>query len=139
MSFPAAPPQAKRRGNPEASLQITVVDYLRRALPPPCVVWFCPNGGNLSKSQAERFRRMGLLSGVHDLHLIWPGGFGTLEMKRPDGKGRMSGGQVSFARDMTVCGHRWAEVNSLELARDTVNAWLAEAGLELNPRIYLVP
>lgn len=122
---------------PEHSLQILCMDYFRRALPRPCVIWFCPNGVALSRAWRFLAMRLGLLAGVHDVHLIWPGGFGTLEFKNPNGKASMTAGQEVFATDMMDCGHHWAEVTSLEQARAVVASWLATAGLQLNPRIHL--
>lgn len=116
---------------PEQSLQITVVDFLRRALISPARVWFVPNGGHLSKAQRGLFMRMGLLSGVSDLHLIWPGHYGVLEMKAP-GKGadtRVS--QILFQDDVAACGHHHAIADSFEAAISAVRGW----GAPLNPAV----
>lgn len=118
-------------------MQILCMDYLRRALPQPCVAWFVPNGVALTPAWRFLAKRLGLWPGVHDVHLIWPGGFGTLEFKRPDGKGKMSAEQRLFAASLNACGHQWAEVASLEQVRAVVADWLAGAGLRLDPRIRL--
>ncbi len=123
---------------PEQSLQILVIDYLRRALIGPATVWFCPNGGHLSKTQRAVFQRMGLTSGVGDLHLIWRGptgepGYGVIEMKAPGKADAASDEQIAFGRRLRACGHRFAVADSLE----AVIAALGEWNVPLNPQVRL--
>lgn len=132
----------RRRGRnirrPEQSLQILVVEYLRRALIGPATVWFCPNGGHLSKTQRAVFQRMGLTSGVGDLHLIWRSptgepGYGVIEMKAPGKGGEASDEQIAFGRRLRACGHPFAVADSLE----AVIAALGEWNCPLNPQVRL--
>ncbi len=117
---------------PEDLFQEEAVQTLRLILPEPCRVWFCPNGqGRFGPAYAHRLTRLGLLGGVHDVHVIWPGGFGTLEFKRKDGKGRASKGQDSFGEAMAACGHPSVFVESLEAVVDTVASWVEPAGVVL--------
>ena len=53
----------------ESELQIALCDWLR-LVRPACLYWHTANGGLRSKSEAVRFRRMGVLSGVVDLIFI---------------------------------------------------------------------
>lgn len=114
------------RKSPEADLQIAAVEFIRRAYP-TLTFWFCPNGGNLSRAQAGRFKAMGLLPGVPDLHFILPQGqLGCIEMKGP--KGKMSAEQKWFRDKAERCGVQWAECRSLEDVEFTLNAWLSPWG-----------
>jgi hypothetical protein len=122
--------QTRRRKAPEADVQVSVVRLLRIILVPPAMVWFCPNGGNLSAAQAGRFKAMGLLPGAHDLHLVWPDrGFGTIEMKKPLGPRGGKGGsepsdeQELFGGRVAACGHRWAEARSVEDVLAIIDRW----------------
>lgn len=128
----AIPSRKARRKSPEADLQAQVVTLLRLALEPPWTVYFVPNGGNLSQAQAAKFQKMGLLAGVHDLHIIGPGFFGTLEIKaptkRPSTKSKLRDEQQDFANILDACGHPWAEVSSLEAAFQQVGMWVLASG-----------
>lgn len=86
-------------------------------------MWFVPNGvGAFSIAAARKYKAMGLTSGVHDLHFIWPGrGFGTIEMKSDDGGFRE--GQIAFGGDMAACGHRWDEARSLDEVLAVLTSW----------------
>lgn len=123
-------PQKKRgarRKTPEANLQTTVARVLRMSLIPPATFWFCPNGGNLSTAQAGRFKAMGLLSGVSDLHFIWMANrpcYGVIEMKAPGvGEGGLSDDQKLFRAAVLDNGHYWEWANSLERVLETLREW----------------
>ncbi len=109
------------RSYPEADLQESVVRYLRLAIKPPSRFWFCPNGGNLSKVQRARFQRMGLTPGVSDLHFVWPGGYGCVELKAS--AGRLSPAQTEFLSDVGALGHHWAVCKSIEQVESALRAW----------------
>jgi hypothetical protein len=113
----------KQINRPEQDLQIGVISYLRPALIAPARVWFVPNGiGGFSIRAAGIYKSMGLMSGVHDLHFIWPGGnFGTIEMKADDGGFRE--GQIAFGNDMAACGHPWDEARSLDEVLAVLTRW----------------
>lgn len=133
-------PRARRRGRsmrrPEQALQITVVEFLRRALMGPATVWFCPNGGHLSKTQRGVFQRMGLLSGVGDLHVVWRGatgeaGYGVIEMKAPGEADAATAAQLEFGRSLRACGHCFAVADSLEAVVAALRDW----GCPLDPHV----
>jgi len=114
------------RKSPEADLQILVVEELRLRTIKPARFWFVPNGGNLSKAQAAKFQKMGLTSGVPDLHFAWrqEGGFasyGVIEMKA--GRIRTSDTQDEFLSDMAVLGHRYAVCNRADDVFQTLRRW----------------
>jgi len=114
-AFNASAPKAKtRRASPEGDLQEVVVRVVRAALLPPAKLWFCPNGGNLTKAQRGKFKARGLLAGVSDLHLVWPEqGYGVIEMKAPKGDDP-NVEQEAFMADVEACGHRRGVARSLE-------------------------
>lgn len=124
------------RKTPEADLQESVVAELRLRTIAPARFWFCPNGGNLSKAQSARFQRMGLTSGVSDLHFAWftdaevagevptilrTARFGVIELKA--GKGRTSDTQDDFLRDMHTLGHHAAVCKSASEVMGTLRRW----------------
>lgn len=109
------------RRYPEAELQAAVCRFLAVAMTPPSRFFFCPNGGNLSRTQAGRFKAMGLTPGVPDLHFIWPGGYGVIELKAA--KGRLDDKQVAFLGHVQECGHRWAVCRSVEQVESTLREW----------------
>ena len=116
----------RRRAYPEQKLQVEVIEWLRLALIPPATVWFCPNGVNLPPWLAGLLQRMGLLAGVHDLHVIYPrangnSGYGTLELKA--GSNTADPEQEAFGLRMTACGHRWALCRSLSEVDAALRDW----------------
>ena len=121
-------PARRPRAYPEQQFQISLVDFLRRALVPPAQVFSVPNGGLLpGATEAERKkagalrRAMGLHNGVPDLCVMWQGGFGYLELKAP--KGQLSDDQKTFRNACAQCGARWAQVRSMELAEGVLRDW----------------
>jgi len=105
----------------EDALQIAAIDFLRMAAP-DLIVWFVPNGGNLSKAQAGRFKAMGLRKGVSDLHMLLPSGqLGVIELKSR--KGQLSIEQDQFIEDVFRGGGRSAVARSVEDVERTVRAW----------------
>lgn len=115
----------------EADIQITVAEFLRLATIAPARFWFCPNGGNLSKTQRGKFKAMGLTAGVSDLHFLWRDGspyeqcsypkYGVIEMKA--GKGKATDEQVQFQADVDACGHYSAICWSLDEVVATLTSW----------------
>jgi hypothetical protein len=112
----------------EDYLQKSVAEFLRLALKKPDRFWFCPNGGNLSKAQAGKFKAMGLTAGVPDLHFIWASGsrrqfpcYGTIELKA--GKNDATAEQLAFQKDMTAIGWPHAECRTVEQVETTLRSW----------------
>ncbi len=66
----------RRRQNPEQILHKAVADYLRVALVPPA--WFTtfPAGGG-GKARGGQLKAMGLMPGMPDLLVFWPGAFAS--------------------------------------------------------------
>lgn len=113
-----------RRAYPEGEVQQGLVPYLRAAIIAPARFWFCPNGVNIPRGTHGIYQAMGLTSGVHDLHFIWPGGYGTIEMKAPNAKkDATTNEQKQFGADMLACGHQWAEARSLDEVLAILTSW----------------
>ena len=130
-NFAARPPspkpdpwQPRRNGNVEARIQASVVDYVRWVAP-EIIVFHVANGGLRSKSEAARLKWTGVLPGVSDFILVLPGGRAAFwEVKAP--RGGLSPDQRAFIDRLTVLGHSWGIVRSIEDARHE----LAALGIE---------
>jgi hypothetical protein len=80
-------------------------------------VFAIPNGAFVTKREAAKLKREGLLSGPSDLVMPYPSYCGTfpimwMEFKRPDGKGVVSAAQTQFMERRTEDGHVYVVVNS---------------------------
>lgn len=111
-----------KRGNLEQKLQIAVVNYIRMGFP-DVLVFAVPNGGKRSMIEAAMMKKMGVLAGVSDLLLFWHGGYGAIELKRPDKNASMSDSQVGFAEQWQARGGRFALCNSLEGVEAALKSW----------------
>lgn len=135
---PSAVPPKKKRKRPEGEFQEQAVSLLRLMLPEPCRVWYVPNQHipGLPPAVGKMLQRMGLLAGVHDLHVMVPGGFYTIECKA--GRGALTPEQEDFALAVEQCGHDWQEARTLDdIAR--IAEWIAgQCGLRLRP-VTLTP
>lgn len=63
----------RKRRQPEASLQMTVIEYLRLLAPKNTIYFSIPNERKCSEVMGAQLKRMGLLPGVADLCIIVPG------------------------------------------------------------------
>lgn len=111
-----------KRGNLEQKLQIAVVNYIRMAFP-DVLCFAVPNGGKRTMIEAAMLKKMGVLAGVSDLLLFWNGGYGAIELKRPDKTAYMSDTQVEFAETWRKLGGRFALCNSLEGVEAALKSW----------------
>lgn len=111
-----------KRGNQEQKLQIAVINYIRMAFP-DILVFAVPNGGKRSLIEATMMKKMGVLAGVSDLLLFWQGGYGAIELKRPDKKAVMSDSQWGFAEAWQKRGGKFACCNSLDGVEAALKAW----------------
>lgn len=111
-----------KRGNQEQKLQIGVINYIRMAFP-DVLVFAVPNGGKRSMIEAALLKKTGVLAGVSDLLLFWQGGYGAIELKRPDKKAVMSDTQWAFAEEWQKRGGKFACCNSLDGVEAALKSW----------------
>ena len=108
-------PRAKRDYNAEARAQAAIFDYVNWVAP-EVAVFHVANGGLRSKTEAARLKWMGVVPGVPDLVLVLPKGRCAFwEVKTP--KNGLSPEQKAFVDRLTVLGHSWGIVRSIEDAR----------------------
>ena len=104
----------------EDSLQTTVADFLRAQYPK--LLWFCcPNGGKRNAREAGRLKRMGVLPGVADLLLFWPGGMGAIELKVA--KNKQTPAQLAFQDKWETLEGYYAVSRSLEEVIAVLHVW----------------
>lgn len=48
-------------------------------------IWHVPNGGSKSASEGNRFKAMGLVPGMQDIHIFWSGVLHVIELKTQSG------------------------------------------------------
>lgn len=91
------------------------------------VLWAVPNGGGRSIVDAVKLQATGVLSGVHDMHLLWDGQFYTFEFKVGDNQltttttlanGRKRYGQREWGEAIAKQGGVWFEVRCGENGRE---------------------
>lgn len=93
----------------EDTEQIKVVTWCRwqqGAFPELKLLHHCPNGGSRNEREAVKFKQMGVLAGVADLHLPAPKGLYAslyIEMKFADG--RLQESQKAFLWDAAEVGN----------------------------------
>lgn len=83
---PVVEPKTKRRGKPEEIVSVAIRSFIRYALP-AAFVFHIPNetGGSRNvKMHLIRRKEQGVVSGVPDLCVTWPGGgIAWIEVKAP--------------------------------------------------------
>ena len=97
---------------------------------PEYLLFAIPNGGVRSRRCGAMLKAEGVRAGVPDLFLAIPRGqYGGLfvEMKRSDGKGRLSPNQKLFIEHLTRAGYATAVANGFVEARDVITSYLNAA------------
>lgn len=114
----------------EAAFQRQTKQYLDRALNANEVVWFHPpNGAHLASGQAGNLLSQGMLPGVADWVIAWPGGVLFIELKTA--KTKQNDAQLAFAHRCDKAGVTYRLVRNLtefELA-------LGAAGVPMRGRL----
>ena len=96
---------------PEQALQVEIVQWMKRTLPPEVVFFHVPNGGNRSAREGAIFKAMGVVAGVPDLLIAWPGVVVAIELKA--GKGKASPAQEIMHERLKAIGWHVAEARTL--------------------------
>jgi len=97
---------------PEQELQYECVKWMKRHLSSEVVFFHVPNGGKRSMREGAIFKAIGVLAGVPDLIIAWPGTIAAVELKA--GKGRVSEDQIEVQARMSAIGWHVFEVRSLD-------------------------
>ncbi len=134
----------KLKAATEYALQVHVFRYLRGTIKngrnvihvtvpfPEVEAWHVFQGRRYNNSDTEEERlaadrqgfflkELGVTAGVHDIHMIWPNAFSTIELKV--GKGSQSPYQRTFTMHMERCGHKVAVCRSVAQVRDAIIGW----------------
>lgn len=126
-----AEPKPKRRGKQEEIVSVAIRTFIRHALP-GAFVFHIPNetGGSRNvKMHLIRRKEQGVVSGVPDLCVTWPGGgIAWIEVKAPGE--RASDRQREIHAILRDCGQVVGVADSVEAAE----AILREAGAPLRGR-----
>jgi hypothetical protein len=118
---------------PEQQLQISVVQFIERALP-GMLFFHVPNGGGRSKAEAGILKAMGVKAGIPDLVLLLPTSkVAFIELKAS--RGSLSPAQREMRDELTRRGFLWAEAKSLEQVEDILTEWLRPYGWSLNASV----
>jgi hypothetical protein len=97
---------------PEQELQYECIKWMKRHLSSEVVFFHVPNGGKRSMREGAIFKAIGVLAGVPDLIIAWPGTIAAVELKA--GKGRASEDQIEVQARMSAIGWHVSEVRSLD-------------------------
>jgi hypothetical protein len=75
--------KTKRRNQPEAVFQASLVKALAMVLDPSCVMFAVPNGGFRTPFEAKILIGQGVLAGVPDLIILFNGTAAGMEWPNP--------------------------------------------------------
>jgi hypothetical protein len=104
----------------EDQIQRAVVHWIRAACP-GTIVFHVPNGGKRSKAEAGIFKGLGVLAGVPDLIILWPGRCAGLELKAPGKKPEPA--QERIGQQMLEQGHLWGWADDIDEALAILRGW----------------
>jgi hypothetical protein len=85
-------------------------------------IWHTPNGGHRSASEAGRMKVMGTLAGVPDLFI--PALRLFVELKAPNGRGRLSKEQEALINELRGYGYGCLVTDSFEEFKEVVSSGL---------------
>jgi len=107
----------------EIAVQASIIAAVRRAVL-PCDVLAIPNAGKRGRGAQASVKREGIMRGSPDLAVVWPGGVGFLEIKRPG----YTDSAVSPEQRALLA--RWADwginvgiASSIDEALDLLRSW----------------
>jgi hypothetical protein len=86
------------------------------------LLWHVPNGGQRSASEANKFKAIGLVSGVADLHFFYGGRMYFIELKTETG--RLSPNQIDWIEAISIQGGEVIVIRDLETFKQYVNSLL---------------
>jgi hypothetical protein len=101
--------------NREGRIQIAVVKYVN-LVAPEAIIFHIPNGGWRGRTEAARFKALGVTPGIPDLCLVLPGGKVAWWEIKADG-GRISPSQAAMFSRFDESGHEVSVIHSIDEAR----------------------
>lgn len=121
----------------EDTEQINVVTWCRwqqGAFPELKLLHHCPNGGSRNEREAVKFKQMGVLAGVADLHLPVPKGrYASLYIEMKFADGRLQDSQKTFLRDAAEVGNFCAVCYDADAAIKVIGEYIRlAAGAEMS-------
>lgn len=107
----------------EYRIQVAIIDHItgRKTGNKAFNAFVCHIYQGRSKEEGFFLKQLGVVAGVADLLVIWRGGLGFLEVKKPDGNA--SPPQRKFAGVCKWLGVHYAIVRSVKQAHDTLAGW----------------
>jgi hypothetical protein len=113
----------KQKVAKEYRIQVAIVDHVmgRKTGNKAFNAFICHIYQGRSKEEGFFLKQLGVVAGVADLLVIWRGGMGFLEVKKPDG--RASTPQRKFEGICTWLKVNYAIVRSVKEAHDTLVGW----------------
>lgn len=126
----AAQYRAQAADRSEHAVQVEIMAFLDRVLPPTCFAFAVPNGGNRNAITGAIMKREGVKAGVADIVILRnPGNCALLEVKKR--KGKLSPKQIEFSD--------WCAANGIpyEVVRgiDDVKAFLTLSGIPMKGKV----
>ena len=128
----------------EDTEQICLMDWASSAVcrfPELRWLYHIPNGGTRNMQEAVKLKRMGVKSGVSDIHLPFPHGkYHGLYIEMKFGDNRQTDSQKDFLADMAAVGHFVSTCYSAEEAITVITEYLSLADrkhMERNDRMSL--
>lgn len=100
----------------EAELQKSIVEYLKKNYP-QVLVFSVPNEATYRRR--HYFKKLGMLSGVSDLILVFLNGILFIECKTPRGKQSIE--QINFHKRIEVLGFKYYIIRDLEEMKELLN------------------
>lgn len=110
----------KKRKQPEAILQKSIIQYLKYAHP-KLLYFAVPNGGKRNPIEASKLKAMGVLAGVADLLLFKSGCFYAIELKI--GNNKPNDTQIDFEHRWLAEGGKYAVCRSLDELDTILKGW----------------
>jgi len=110
-----------KRRDLESPIQAAIVEFVRAGYP-SALLFSVPNGGGkLAKATAAKLKWTGLYAGIPDLIITWPGDWGLIEVKSPDGV--LSPEQRDAHALLRGQGHKVAVVRSVDDTENILALW----------------
>ena len=107
--------------SPEDRLQVSVVQWLKLALPADALFYAVPNGGSRNPIEGAKLKAMGTLPGVSDLNIECNGRTYHIELKTASG--RQSPAQKAFESSVHKAGNLYQLCRSLDEVEGALLGW----------------